>query len=282
MLAPLALAVSTALSWATAGVIVKKLASKYGNMVAAFMVAFTNIVLMGTLLVIIKNFSISANLVAMSLAAGVLSAIGYLFFYKSLEKQQASNTFATIEIQVALLAAYGILVLHESMEAQKLLAIVMVVFGVFLVSYEKGHKVNKGLIPAMIANVFWALGWITVSYPISHTSNSILPVWIGFISNISVISLVILVSERRRKNLSKLGFSGFALGMVVGIFSATGNIIYSVLISVKQLVFGTVIANTTPAIVATFAHFAYHDKLTRLQIIGLVIVVAGGILLALL
>lgn len=279
MLAPLALAVSTALSWATAGVLVKKLSSRYGNMVAAFMVALTNVALMGTLLLIIKNFNISPSLIAISLAAGVLNAIGYLFFYKALEKQQASNTFATVEIQVVLLSAYGILVLHESIGAPKLLAIVMVIFGVFLVSYEKGHKLNKGLVPAMIANVFWALGWITLSYPINHISNSVLPVWIGFIADIAVISLVIFISEKHRRNISNIGMRGFSLGIFAGIFSATGNIIYSVLISVKQLVFGAVMANTTPAIVATFAHFAYRDRLTRLQVIGLIIVVAGGILL---
>ena len=279
MIIPIALALSTAVSWSAAGVILKSVSTKYGSMAATLMIAAGNLVLLSIVLLFIGGFSLSAYSMLLSLLGGVLTAIGYLLFYTSLEREQASNTFATIEIQVVLLALYGILALHEGITIIGAGGIALILLGVFMVSFEKGRRFNKGLLPAMAANVFWAFGWIALVYPIAHSKTSLLPVWISFIAVITIVSIVMFSSKKRTGGLARMGAGGAVTGLGAGLLSGTGNALYSMLISFKQLVFGTVLSNTSPALVAVFAHFAYHDRLTMLQIAGIVFVVAGGLIL---
>ncbi len=279
MIEPIAIAIFTALSWSTSGTLIKSFASRYGSMLTSFVIAAGNLLLIGMVLLFLGHFSISTYSIALSILGGVFTAIGYLFFYVSLKREQASNAFATIEIQVVLIALYGILALHESVALAQGFGMVLVVLGILMVSFEKGHKFNKGLLPAMLANVFWAFGWIALVYPIAHSSTSLLPVWISFVADIVLVSAVMLANTRRMGNMAKINARGAAIGLSAGLASGIGNSLYSFLVSMRQLVIGTVLSNTSPAIVGVFAHFAYHDRLTKLQIAGLAVVVTGGMIL---
>jgi drug/metabolite transporter (DMT)-like permease len=281
MIEPIAIAIFTALSWSTSGTLIKSFASRYGSMLTSFMIAVGNLLLIGVVLLFLGHSSISTYSIELSVIGGMFMAIGYLFFYVSLKKEQASNTFATIEIQVVLIALYGILALHESVALAQGFGMVLVVLGILMVSFEKGHKFNKDLLPAMLANVFWAFGWIALVYPIAHSSTSLLPVWISFVADIVLVSAVMLANARHMRNAAaaKINARGAAIGLSAGLASATGNSLYSLFVSMRQLVIGTVLSNTSPAIVAVFAHFAYHDRLTKLQIAGLAVVVTGGMIL---
>ncbi len=279
MIEPIALAVFTSLSWASAGTLIKGFSSRYGSMVAAFAIALGNLMLIGLVLLLLGNFSMSAYSVALSLVGGVFTSIGYLLFYMSLKGQQASNTFATIEVQAVLLVLYGALVLNESVVMGEALGVALVIAGIFMVSIEKGRRFNKGLLPAIAAQFFWALGWIALVYPIAHSTSSLLPVWISFVADIMVVSAAMLISKEHRAAASRVRPRYLSTGIVAGMFSSSGNMLYSVLISLKQLVIGTAISNTSPAVVAVFAHFVYHDRLTRLQVAGLAAVVIGGVIL---
>ncbi|MCL5099882.1 MAG: DMT family transporter [Candidatus Marsarchaeota archaeon] len=279
MIEPIAIAIFAALSWSISGTLIKSFASRYGSMLTSFVIAAGNLLLIGMVLLFLGHFSISTYSIALSILGGVFTAIGYLFFYVSLKREQASNAFATIEIQVVLIALYGILALHESVALAQGFGMVLVVLGILMVSFEKGHKFNKGLLPAMLANVFWAFGWIALVYPIAHSSTSLLPVWISFVADIVLVSAVMLANTRRMGNMAKINARGAAIGLSAGLASGIGNSLYSFLVSMRQLVIGTVLSNTSPAIVGVFAHFAYHDRLTKLQIAGLAVVVTGGMIL---
>ncbi len=280
MMLPIAISALTALSWSTSGIIMKGFSTRYKSIFAVLSLSLGNFIVTGTVVLLMGHFSIGAYAVLLSVLSGVVTTAGYLLFYLTLESQQASNTYATIELQVVLLALYGIFVLHEAVSAAKILGMFAVAAGVILVSMELsgGRKLNRLMLPAMAANVLWATGWILMVYPISHASNSIIPVWISFTVTISLIAAITPIYMRgRRVPRQLLGPKGFPVGIAAGLFSGTGNMLYSVLVSIKQLVVGAVMSNSTPAIVAALAYFIYHDRLTRLQLLGMFLVVAGGI-----
>ncbi|MGC8478869.1 MAG: EamA family transporter [Candidatus Micrarchaeia archaeon] len=272
------LSVFIALSWSLSGIIVKWFSSKHGNAIAALAIALGNLMIIGAAAAVIGNFSISANNIMFSLLAGITNGIGYMLFFFSLSRQQASNTYATIEIQVALIVAYSVAFLGERLSALAVAGGVLILFGILAVSVEK-KKFNKALVPAIAANVFWALGWILLINPISSTKNVLLPIWISFTAAAAIILVAMLRSTSSHKSARKVTAKDALGGLSAGLLSGLGNALYGVVIVIKELAIGTLLSNGSPAIIAILAHFIYHDKLTKPQVIGIIAIVVGGLLI---
>ncbi len=279
MLLPVTLAFATAFTFATSGILIKNVASKRGYLFASFAISVGDIIVLSIAILLIGLSGISYYSILLSVLSGIFLVFGYILFYKSLENQQASNTYATVEVQVLLIALYGIFALGESVSIAKGIGIMAIVIGVLFISIEKGMRFNTKLVPAVIANVFWALSWISLVYPINNTSNHLIPTLISFIVYFAIIVVVILTAEKRRNMIRTTSPKIATVGIAAGISSGIGNSIFTILTSIKQLVTAAVVSNTSPAIVAVLAHFIYHDKLSKIQILGLAIVVCGGIIL---
>ncbi len=268
----------TAVLWSISGIIIKRVSSKFGNLFATAAVGAGNVIVLSAVVLLLGNLGISAYAAGLSVAGGIITGVGYLLFYKSLQKQQASNTFSTIEIQVAILFLYGVLVLGEAVSALDVLGIVIIALGTIAVSIEK-MKFNKGLLPAIVAQVFWALGWIFLVYPISVTPNHILPNLISFIAALGMVCLILLACKINKKLDLHPDSKGVAVGISAGLFSGSGNAVYALLIYLKELALSAPISNSTPIIIAVIAHFVYKERLSAIQILGIIAVVLGAVIL---
>ena len=279
MLLPVTLALVTALTFATSGILIKNVSSKRGYLFASFFIAVGNIIVLSAAVLLIGPIGISYYSLLFSVLSGIALVLGYMLFYKTLEKQQASNTYATVEVQVLLIALYGIFALGESVSLAKGIGIIAIVVGILFVSIEKGMKFNGRLVPALIANVFWSLSWILLVYPINHTHNYVIPTLVSFLVFFTIVLAMVLAKGKNRAAISAKSSKLAAIGTAAGVSSGLGNAIFTILTSIKQLVTAAVVSNTSPAIVAVFAHFIYHDRLSKIQILGLAIVVCGGVIL---
>ena len=268
----------TAVLWSISGIIIKRVSSKFGNLFATAAVGAGNVIVLSAVVLLLGNLGISTYAAGLSIAGGIITGAGYLLFYKSLQKQQASNTFSTIEIQVAILFLYGALVLGEAVSALDVLGIVIIALGTIAVSIEK-MKFNKGLLPAIAAQVFWALGWIFLVYPISVTPNHILPNLISFIAALAMVCLILLAYKINKKLDLHPDSKGVAVGISAGLFSGSGNAVYALLIYLKELALSAPISNSTPIIIAVIAHFVYKERLSAIQILGIIAVVLGAVIL---
>ena len=268
----------TAVLWSISGIIIKRASSRFGNLFATAMVGAGNVIVLSAVVLFLGNLRIGAYVAGLSVASGILTGIGYLLFYKSLQRQQASNTYSTIEIQVTILFLYGVLALGESVSALDVLGVVIILLGTLAVSIEKA-KFNKGLLPAIAAQVFWALGWIVLVYPISVTPNPILPNLVSFITTLAMACLILIVSKINRKLDMHPDSKGVVVGVSAGLFSGSGNALYAMLIYFRELALSTPISNTTPIIVAVIAHFVYKEKLSLVQALGIIAVVLGAVML---
>ena len=168
--------------------------------------------------------------------------------------------------------------LGESVSVLDVLGVVIILLGTLAVSIEKA-KFNKGLLPAIAAQVFWALGWIVLVYPISVTPNPILPNLVSFITTLAMACLILIVSKINRKLDMHPDSKGVAVGVSAGLFSGSGNALYAMLIYFRELALSTPISNTTPIIVAVIAHFVYKEKLSLVQALGIIAVVLGAVML---
>jgi drug/metabolite transporter (DMT)-like permease len=283
MLLPVALASVTALSFSISGILVKGVSSRRGYLLASFAVALGDLVVLSIAVLFAGLSGIGAYSVILSVLSGIMLIFGYTLFYKTLEKQQASNTYATIEIQVLLIGLYGIFALKESIGAASGIGMLAIVIGILLVSTAKGMKFNMKLAPAIAANAFWALSWILLVYPINNTRNPIIPTLLSFLTFFVIITAIMIAGRRRHSAIAPAPRTAspkwLVVGVAAGMSSGFGNTLFTILTSTKHLVTAAVIGNSSPAIVAVLAYLVYHDRLTKLQLIGLVIVVAGGIIM---
>ncbi|EET89893.1 MAG: EamA family transporter [Candidatus Micrarchaeales archaeon] len=269
----------TAVLWSISGIIIKMVSSKFGNLFATAFVGIGNVIVLSAIVLLLGNLGISAYAAALSVAGGIITGIGYLLFYKSLQRQQASNTFSTIEIQVAILFLYGVLVLGEAVSTLDVLGIVTIALGTLAVSIEKA-RFNRGLLPAIAAQVFWALGWIFLVYPISVTPNHILPNLVSFTAALTMVCLILLAYKINKKLDAHPDGRGVAVGVSAGLFSGSGNAVYTLLIYLKELALSAPISNSSPIIIAVIAHFVYKERLSTIQAIGIIAVVLGAVILS--
>ncbi len=268
----------TAVLWSISGIIIKRISSRLGNLFATALVGVGNVIVLSIVVLFLGNLNITPFAAELSLVSGVITGFGYILFYKSLEKQQASNTYSTIEIQVVILFLYGVLALGEAVSPKDIFGIIIIALGTFAVSIEKA-KFNHGLLPAIAAQVFWAFGWIFLTYPISVTQNRILPNLISFMAVLALVCLILLARRKSQKPDTAQSKKDVPIGITAGLFSGSGNAIYSLLIYFKDLALSAPISNTTPIIIAVIAHFVYKEKLSLIQLLGIIAVVSGAVIL---
>lgn len=268
----------TALLWSISGVMIKRVSHRLGNLYATALVGIGNVIILSIVVLFLGNLSITPIAAGLSVIGGIITGLGYVLFYKSLERQQASNTYSTIEIQVAILFLYGVFVLGEAVSSKDIFGIIIIALGTFAVSIEK-KGFNKGLLPAIAAQAFWAFGWIFLVYPISVTQNHILPNLISFASVLALVCFILLIYKGKAEPEAKRSSRDVLIGITSGLFSGSGNAIYAMLIYFKELAIGAPISNTTPIIVAIISHFVYKERLTLIQAIGIIAVVIGAVMI---
>ena len=177
-----------------------------------------------------------------------------------------------------ILFLYGALVLGETVSLLDMIGIAVIILGTIAVSIEK-MKFNSGLLPAMGAQVFWALGWILLVYPISVTKNFVLPNLISFSATLAMVCVLLALFGKRIKHKKKIESSNLAVGVSAGLASGSGNAVYTLLIYLKDLALSAPIANSTPVIIAVIARFVYKERLSAVQYLGIAAVVIGAAML---
>ncbi len=265
----------TALLWSISGVMIKRVSHRLGNLHATALVGIGNVAILSIVVLFLGNLNISPLAAGLSIIGGIITGLGYMLFYKSLERQQVSNAYSTIEIQMVILFLYGVLVLGEAISPKDILGIIIIVLGTFAVTIEK-KKFNRGLLPAIAAQAFWAFGWIFFVYPISVTQNHILPNLIGFVAVLTLACFMLLIYGCKPETEAKRNMKDAPIGITAGLFSGSGSAIYAMLIYFKDLALGAAISNTTPIIVAVISHFVYKERLSLLQVLGIIAVVLGA------
>ena len=268
----------TALLWSISGIIIKGISSKFGNLLATALIGAGNVIVLAIVVLVLGNISVGTYAAGLSVAAGIITGTGYILFYRSLQHQRASNTYSIIEIQVVILFLYGALVLGETVSLLDMIGIAVIILGTIAVSIEK-MKFNSGLLPAMGAQVFWALGWILLVYPISVTKNFVLPNLISFSATLAMVCVLLALFGKRIKHKKKIESSNLAVGVSAGLASGSGNAVYTLLIYLKDLALSAPIANSTPVIIAVIARFVYKERLSAVQYLGIAAVVIGAAML---
>lgn len=272
----------TVVAWAISLTLERRIASIAGNLRGALLVLFAGIFPI-LLFFLISNFSMSPYEVLLSLASGILLAIGYILYYKSLETEQVSNTSGVGLAQPAILLLFSILILHESITSIQTLGGVIIFVGVLLIITNNKLELNRKLLPALLANVSWAGYWVIASYAILSSQQVGATILIARLTSLVVV-LALFAFAMKGRQVPRLKNSVvpslLILGAVAGILDGLGNATFGYVVQFHLLSLGSIFVASLPLFVTFLAYLFYKEHLTKLQGVGMIMAVIGAFVIA--
>ncbi|MCL4400965.1 MAG: DMT family transporter [Candidatus Parvarchaeota archaeon] len=272
--------VVTMLLFGVSGFLIKKPISKFGNAYSSFIILLTGeIPLALAVPFFIQQFNV--YIIVMGAISSVPMALGYIFFYASLQKKQASNTFSINVLQAVIIAVGGVALLGETLKPIEIVGFIAGVIGVFFVTTHNRINFDRSYLPAVVGNVLWAIYWVFLGFSVSHYGGLIPTLFIG--RTISVFfTLPLYFSNRNKihtinhKNNENLGI----LLLIGGVLAGIGNIAFSLLILFNFLAAGSIF-NALSLVIIILLSFAFlKERFTLIQTIGIITAVIGGLLIA--
>jgi len=275
-------AILPAIIWAVTVTMEKKLSVLTGSIKTSILLAGFGII---PILIIFaySHSAITSYVVILSIISGIFFTVGTLLYYKSLETEQQSNSSGTGLAQPAILIAFSILVLKESLSVLQALGGIIIVAGVFLIITNRKMEINKKLIPALLANVSWAGYWIFASYAILASNQIGAPLLIsrvtGFLLAIAVFGIFLNKQKTSKAKPSHLNYV-LLLGLFAGVFDAVGNLIFAYVVNLNLLSIASIFTAAMPLFITALGYLIYKERLTKEQGIGMAIAVAGALIIA--
>ena len=275
--------VLTLLSFSFGDTISKGVSTKFGNYSSAlFIMGFGLIPLLVSLFFLPQSFT-NYNFLLISVAAGFFIALGYVLIYKSLETEQVSNTWALINLGSAAAILFGAFVLKEHVNIFEFIGIILVFVGVLLVTITRDFKFNRMLAPALIGNVSLVLSLLLMIYGISNYSVSVST---GFFlvagaSGFLMLTVYLIATKKLSKEVWKKLATPNLSAISAGLLNGVAQVGLTAFVLLHFVVVGSAITAVGPAIVAFLGFVFYKEKLTSLQLAGLMISVIAAVALSL-
>ncbi len=273
--------------WTFSNTIIKKVSVALGTYRTSSIVVGFGIFPMIIAILIEKPVYHYSSFLLLSLVSGVMLGAGYLLFYKALEKENVSSAGVMINLQQIIVISIGILFLKESSGLFTYIGITLIIMGALLVSLNKSVKINKVLLLAAAANISWGLYYIPLSEAIFAVHFSTTPLLLARIVGFFIITVIFLprIMVARKKpaeGKQKPYRTILALGILAGLLDGSGNVVYASAISGDFIVLAGSIVAILPATIAISGVLFFREKLGAIQISGIIMAIAGALVISLL
>lgn len=234
-------------------------------------------------------YSIPAYSIAIAIIGGIFLAIGFIYGFKALQTENLASVSALAEIQPATLVLFGLLILGEQVTAVELLGIIIVFAGTLMIITTEKLEINKRLMPAVFSVLAWTAYWILISYAVISASTFAFPILISRLVGVPILLCYLLSDKRAMSKLSDFSqklkrnrtfLVLIALTVVASLADASGDTLFGITVGSSVLAIGAALVALQPMIVSFFGFLLYKDKLTRLQLYGLVVMIAGALVLS--
>ena len=263
------------------GIIAKHITRRLGKHRYAIAVLGIGIVPMLIYLAAVGISNFSNTVVLLSFLSSIFLGIGYILWYKAIETQQITNVSLLGVVQPALIFLFGMLVLGNRVDIMEMLGVLAIFAGSLFVLSNGRMKINVLLVPAILANISWAVYWMIMNYAIAAYGSYSLPLIIARILAFVIIVAYSVLFGKIESTRRPYGFPNLALLLVLllasGIMDSLVNILFGFVIKVGLVAIGSAIIAGTPILTAVLGRIIFKDRLTKLQAFGFLMAVAGSI-----
>lgn len=278
-------AILTMLSWGIADFLAKKAIDRIGYKKSLLI---NQSIALGPIFVYAILFfnipEISTSLILITIATAFLALVGYLSFYKGLQKGNISVVSPITSSWAVVTTLLAIVIFGETLSSLQIVGVLGIFIGIFLTStnlkeFKKSIRqgTSNGVLEAIIAMVSWGLTFLLVK-PIVDAAGPVMAVL--FLRAIMLVFLFSWVRISRTKIgiPTKLIFL-FLIGS--GLLDVFGFVTYSIGITTEFLSIVSPIVAIFPAVTIMLAYVFLKERLVNNQKIGIVTILTGLVLISL-
>ncbi len=238
--------------------------------------------------------SLSWQVAGLLVGVGITHLAGGRFlFYSSVRLIGANKASAIAKVDIITAVALGIMFLNESFTIPLALGVSFILPGVILVSIEKkvvgaeeqseAYRIQaKGVLSGLGAGLSWGISGVLIRPAVTAMGSPFVGAFVSFtVAFIIVASL--LFGKGRRKQLVRLNRSSFIPIAISGTFSAVANLLRFTALkySPVSLVQPLIAIHILYVLLFSFLLNRKIEVFTRKVIIGMVLAVAGAVILSL-
>jgi transporter family protein len=230
------------------------------------------------------NLNMPTRIAVLIPVASILYAAAYLLFFKGFELGNVSIISATMNLWAVFTMIFAFIFLGQRLSTFQFLGVVMIIAGVAFVSLkwsdikDQNIKLFSGIketiLAALLFGIFWNLSEI-ISEDIGWLSTTLF-VKIGIVLFMLLFSLLIKRELRVANTTPKI----MMMILFAGVLEAAAVATVNWGLTIGEAILVTPIASALSIVTIMMAVIFLKEKITKLQAIGMIIVISGIVLTA--
>jgi uncharacterized membrane protein len=229
------------------------------------------------------NLALLSSSVLIVIIAAFFFTLGTLFFYKGLNIGQASIVCPLMGSWSMITVVLSVIFLHEALMIYQIAAIILIILGIVLVSVNiKDALKNRlsffaGVSEGIISMLGYGLATFLLAFSIK-TLGWFFPA--AFSRLFMVIFLFIYALITRQSLRARFQFSIWKMVLAIGSLDVLAVFAYSIGVSSGYAALIAPIAAASPLVTIILARIFFKEKLAINQLLGVIMAIAGIILIA--
>lgn len=213
------------------------------------------------------------------IVAGVSYTLGYVFFYRAFEIGNVSIVSALINLQTLFILIISYFIYHQPITTMQLPVIAIIILGAVLVALDFTNLKNSisladGVKETLIASMFFGiLFWPINEYVVERANWITVTFIVKFIA--LVCAFIIAVTRKTDLSIKKFSTKTKLVVVIVGLLEALAVISVSFGVSYGDSVVVAPIAAALTIVTILLAIIFLKERVTRLQSIGILLVITG-------
>jgi drug/metabolite transporter (DMT)-like permease len=278
-------AITAMLSWGTADFFAKKAIDKVGyktSLLLNHLVAFIPLLILSVLF--FKLPPLSIELILITILAGILGIIAYIFLYRGFQKGNVSVVSPISASWSVITTLLAVFLFQETLTPLQIMGIITVFIGIFFASTnfaELKKSISQGrssgVSDGLISMIAWGITY-TLLRPITLAFGPIIALLFLRITAITILFSYTQINKTKISFPTRLIFIFIASA---GLLDLLGFAAFNFSITTSFLSIAGPVAATYPAVTVVLAYFFLKEKVVGNQKIGIVAILAGLALISL-
>lgn len=225
----------------------------------------------------------SPQVLLLNVVLGVIGTAGLVAFYEGLRIGSASLVGTISASFAAVVVVLSIIFFKEAISAQQTAAIVIVFFGFLLASLDfdelKNRKVKVGreIILAIVAMITWSIYWTFIKIPIREVGWF----WPHYLNTLSSIPALFFYIYLRKIAVTSVNKNGALVPIFLNAaLLGSGSLAFNFALQEGLAAIVAPIAGSYPTLFVALAFWFFKDKITKLQVGGIIVTLAGIVALS--
>lgn len=219
----------------------------------------------------------SAGGIVIGLIAGMSGGLGILMSYRALAIGPIGTASAITACTAVIIATFAGFIFQGGATASRVVAVGLCVIAVALVSYRKSVTTLQLSASALAIGAGVIFGFFQVLMSATDETDGWWPL-VMVRAGVTVVAWAFLAQQwaaRGKPAVSSVPRWVWMASLAAGGMDALGNVLLILALRVEDLAVVAVITSMTPALTAVLGWLVLSERLSRLQLVGLVVSVAA-------